>query len=196
MEAASADRAAEVGWEPPDWDATLRKRRRAEWRQIGFVIAVVGLLPFVEALALDRPLRVWSWFALAMGLLWAAQVWWLHFTVRGRARWEPPTRRDVRVEHALRHHVSIGAADRELVTERAESIDTWAWAHFVGWPVLAAVALLVANDDSLRGLEKWPLSLGVLAVCAWYFWDTRRRLQWALRWLDDPLPRDEQPSST
>ncbi len=103
----------------------------------------------------------------------------------------------MRVEHALRHHVSIGAADRELVTERAESIDTWAEAHFVGWPVLAAVVLLAAgNDDSLAQLEKWPWFVGLLAVCAWFFWDTRRRLQWALRWLDDPLPRDEQPPST
>ncbi len=55
--AARAERASEVGWEPPDWDATLRERRRAEWRDVGLLLVAAGVvLPLLRVLLFDRPL--------------------------------------------------------------------------------------------------------------------------------------------
>ena len=188
-EAMHAERTADVGWEPPAWEPVLRERRRAEWRDVGKDLVVFLLvLPLLGLEELDSPWRVGFW--LAGPLLLVVLAWWPHSSAERRERWERQTRREVRIEHALGHHVSIGAADRELVTEQAEKIDTWAEAHFLGWPVLAVVCLAaVGTDPELAGYAKWIWAIGLLTICAVQFLRARRRLQWALRWLDDPLPR-------
>ncbi|MFP5370079.1 MAG: hypothetical protein ACLGI3_04940, partial [Actinomycetes bacterium] len=167
MAAAPADRAADVSWEPVDWDATLRERRRAEWRDVVLMLAVfLVVLPVLQVAVFDDPLRAWHWVWFAWALVLTAHAIRSHFTVRGRERWELQTRQEVRVEHALRFHVSIGAADRDLVTGRADEIDSWAPAHFVGWPLAAVVVAAAAVSDPTLSAADQILAWLIVAFCA------------------------------
>jgi hypothetical protein len=67
---APAERAAEAGWEPPDWDAVLRLRRRAEWfRACCPFLALVVVNPLEPALV-DRPSGVsWCWLGSAIAAI-------------------------------------------------------------------------------------------------------------------------------
>jgi hypothetical protein len=150
----------------------------------------VGVAPLLLIL-LDEPARV-SWRWLGLTLVAAGVGSWFQFTTGGRAAWEKDARKEIRVGHALRDHVSIGAADRDLATERAEKIDTVAWGGLIGWPLLTAlfVVPLVFSIDEL------PARIGVglvgLLACVDLIRRNRRRVRWARRWLAAPLPRDEQ----
>ena len=91
----------------------------------------------------------WSyWLVLATMLILLGEAIHSRVSEGGRASWERDTRRKVRIEHALRHHVSIGAADRALVTERAQAIRTMSMVALVGWPMLAVVAAAPILDLS------------------------------------------------
>lgn len=192
MKAASADRAADVGWEPADWDAALRKQRRAEWHGVGILLVGAGVvLPLLRVLVADRPLLGWYLVLFGWALAFAVLAWRNHSSAEGRERWEEQTRQEVRVEHALRHYVSIGKADQELVTERADEIDSWAPAHFVGWPLAAVVVGAAAvSDPTLSAADQILAGLFVL-FCAAQLLLACRRVREARRWLDDPLPRDD-----
>lgn len=75
MEAAPAERAADVGWEPADWDATLHRQWRAEWHDVGVLLLLAGVaLPLERVLISDRALVGWYLIALAWPLVQAALV--------------------------------------------------------------------------------------------------------------------------
>ena len=190
LEAASAETAADIGWAPPDWDAALREQRRAEWHSVGLVLVGTGVvLPLLRILVHDRPLTAWYLIFIGGALALAVLTWRSRSSAERRERWDRQTRQAIRVEHALRSHVSIGAADRELVTERAEEIDSWALAHFVGWP-LAAVVVVAAtvSDPTLTAADQMLAWLFAL-FCVVQLLLACRRVREARRWLDDPLPR-------
>jgi hypothetical protein len=145
-------------------------------------------------IAMDKPAIRPSFFAiLAFALLYWWSVYAVTFTERGRAAWEQETRQTVRVRHALRHHVSIGAADRRLVTDRAERVAGWAPGGYVGWP-LAAVFVLAATLGDPARIDGPAVAIAVLAVlvAGLLVWRTRVRHLRARRWLADPLPREEE----
>jgi hypothetical protein len=130
------------------------------------------------------------WLWLLITVIYVGEAVQSRVSAAGRAQWERETRRHVRISHALRHHVGIGAADRALVTERARTMNTWSKVAFVGWPLLAVAlvaGLLDAGDPpaSLIGL--------VIAVCLLLVARAVRRARLARRWLADPTPRDERP---
>lgn len=189
MEAARADRAADVGWEPADWAATLRKQRRTEWHGVAILLVGAGVvLPLLRVVE-GRPLLGWYLVLLGWGLAFGVLTWRSRSSVERREQWEEQTRREVRAEHALRSHVSIGAADRELVTRRADEIDSWALARFAGWPLAAVVVVAGAvSDPTLTGVDQALTWLFVL-FCAVQLLLACRRVRQARRWLDDPLPR-------
>ncbi len=187
--AASPDRAADVGWAPADWDATLRKRRRVVVAETWLFIVVWWAAPFAWAAFENRPPRL---LALVVAALWTALLLYQLYrmsTSSGRRQWAEKTVEEIRVEHALRHHVSIGEADRELVTERADEVDSWALAHFVGWPLAAVVGIAaIVSDPTISGAEEIVVGLLVLLFVAQLLLACRR-VREARRWLDDPLPR-------
>lgn len=187
---AQAGPEAEVGWEPPDWAAVLRRRRLRQWGGAAFLLLIaVVVVPLVRIL-LEQPSGVsWGWLALALGM--AGMAGWSQFTAGGRAWWEKEARKEVRIGHALRHHVSIGAAGRQLVTERADKIDTVSGAALMGWPlvtVLFVVPLVAMADHPAAriGIGLAGLLAGVVLVRR-----NRRRVRWARRWLADPLPHGQ-----
>jgi hypothetical protein len=186
---APAPRSVDVGTDVPDLAEALHRRRRAtiveSWAFIGFWCAI----PFLAASIRDRPPRVMS---LVLGVLWLGLLLYRLYqisTPAGRNEWQEEATEEIRVEHALRHHVSIGEADRELVTARAEKIDEWAPLALVGWPVLGGLAL-----TSFVLLADVPLpadvaaTLLVVSACVAIVLRRRRRWGWARRWLADPLP--------
>ena len=188
---APAERATEVGWAAADWDAVLRRRRRAQWSRAGVLLLLAVVVGPLMRLLVDRYPRVsWGWLGLA--LVVAGMAGWSRFTARRHAAWQEEARQEIRVEHALRHHVSIGAADRELVNERAERIDRWAWASLVGWSLLVALSatILVISADGTAARIAFGF-VGVL-VCGGLVRAERRRMRWARRWLADPLTRGER----
>jgi hypothetical protein len=192
---APSERATEVGWEPADWDAVLRRRRRAQWSQAGVLLLLAVVIGPLVRFLMDRPTRV-SWVWLGLALVVAGVAWWSQFTRRGRAAWLEEAGQEIRIEHALRHHVSIGAADRELVTARAEKIARWAWAALIGWPLLVALCatILVISADGIAARIAFGL-VGVL-VCGGLVRAERRRMRWAQRWLADPPGGDEHTPRT
>jgi hypothetical protein len=189
---ARAEYAADLGWEPPDWNAVFRRRRLRLWGGAALLLLIaVGIAPLVQTLLDQSPRVSWRWLGLA--LVASGYAWWTQFTARGRERWERETRREVRIGHALRHHASIGAADRTLVTERAEKIDSLSGASLVGWPLLTAlfvVPLVVVADNAVAriGIAAVGLLVGAALVRR-----NRRRVRQARRWLADPLPRGGSP---
>jgi hypothetical protein len=133
-----AERTAELGWEPSDWPACLRRQRRRQLATAAVLVVLIGvLLPVLRLTVVDRPPSLTYWFWAAVCLVYVAEVVHSYFSATGRASWERETRQSVRTSHALRHHVGIGVADRALVTERAKAMDTWSKVAFVGWPLLA-----------------------------------------------------------
>lgn len=188
VEAAAADRATDLGWEPADWDAMLRKRRRDFVADTWLFIALLWGAPFAGAALENRPPRL---VVLVVVALWTSLLLYqLHrtSTPSGRRQWAETTKEEIRVERALRHHVSIGAADREFVTERADAIDSWAPAHFVGWPLLAVLAIAAIVDPTVSGSDRIVFWLFVLFSVVQLLLACRR-VREARRWLDDPLPR-------
>ena len=179
--------AGDVGWEPSDWSACFRREHHKQ------LALAIGLVVVAGAVLLTGPPGLSDWLTTACLLIVAVETVYSFVSAEGREKWERETRQTVRVRHALRHHSSIGAADRALVTDRARHTATWSTVAFVGWPLLA-VALVG------RGLEVAdpPTSLMVLGIVACLLLVARavQRLRRARRWLADPLPRDEEPSWT
>ena len=191
---ARAERRATVGWEPDDWNVVLRRQRRSDVLGGGLGLVLIAVVvPLPQIMDLVRP-EPWSYsIFLLFALYAAAQKWWPHSTARGRAKWEQTTRLEIRVEHALREHVSIGAADRDLVTERAEAIRSLAFAHVVGWPLLAVFVVAVNREfPQISTAEEISIGLLVVGLSVAALVHARRRLRWAHRWLAHPLPWTEE----
>ena len=192
---ARTELAPEVGCERADWDAVLRRRRRAEWTHAGILLLLAAAVGPLMRILLDRSPRA-SWVWLGLALVVAGMAGWSQYAARGRAAWQEEARQEIRVEHALRHHLSIGATDRALVTERAERIDRRAWASLIGWPLLVALFTmnLVTSADGPAARIGF-VCMGVL-VCGGLVRAERRRIQWARRWLADPVTRGTRTSWT
>ena len=186
---APADRGTDVGWEPPDWtDVFRRQRRRQLVVPAVWVLSFLVVIPLLRGTLLD-PTFGWSyWLMVVVTFIIVGETVESRVGTEARASWERDTRQEVRVEHAWRHHVSIGAEDRGLVTERAGAVATVSMVAFVGWPLLAGV--LVAAI--LQGHLELPAAfvVPVIAVCLLLVGRSARRRQRARRWLADPLPRD------
>jgi hypothetical protein len=187
---AQAERAAEGGWEPADWSACLRSRRRRQLATVVGLVLLVGVVaPVLRLIVLGRPPSLSYWFWVSFTLIFVVETVYSFVSASGRVQWERETRRNVRVSHALRHHVGIGAADRALVTERAQSIDTWSKVAFVGWPLVAVVFVAGMLDDQGPTM---PLVVPVVLACILLVARAVRRARRARRWLAHPLPRDER----
>jgi hypothetical protein len=186
---ARTEPAAEVGWEPADWDAVLRRRRLAQWSHAGVLLLLAVVVGPLMRIVLDRPPRGW-WVWLGLALIVAGMTWWSRFS--GRAAWQEDALREIRIEYALRHHMRIGAADRVLVTERATRIDRWAWVSLIGWPLLVALfaAILVISAEGTAARIGFGAA-GIL-VCGGLVRAERRQVRWARRWLADPSDRDQR----
>jgi hypothetical protein len=188
---AQAQRAPDVGWEPDDWAPVLRARRRGDLLVlVALVLGTVTSL-VVRLVVRDRPLAVETWFWLVAVLVYVAVMVRAHATSAGRSEWLEETRRDVRVDHALRHHVSIGAADRAAVSKRAEELDRNAGVAVVGYPLLALVAVATLAELDFPTVPKVVATAAAVAVCGLLLTRSLRRGRWGTRWLADPLPRDE-----
>lgn len=64
---------------------------------------------------------MYAWVLLGVVLLLAGVPLWPLRTATAHARWEERTREQLRIDHALRAHVSIGAVERQAVTAAAEA---------------------------------------------------------------------------
>lgn len=182
-----ADGPAEGGWEPPDWNDVLRRHRRLQSAAVAGMVLLFSVTPVLWWTGVDRSVGWGYWIALVAMLLLSGETIQSRVSADGRANWERDTRRKVRIEHALRHHVSIGAADRALVTERARSIRTLSNVALAGWPFLAVVgAAPILDLATVPDLLVVPVVVACLFLLARSVW--RGRL--ARRWLADPLPRE------
>jgi hypothetical protein len=183
------ERTADVGWEPPDWAAVLRRHRRRQTAVAAGMVAFFGVVtPLLLVVVQGRSLGPMYWIWLLITIVCVVEAVLSRVTADGRAQWERETRQDVRISHALRHHVGIGTTDRSLVIERARTSYKWAKVAFVGWPLLGAVFVAGVLDDELPAALGVPLVLLCLLLVGRAVW--RARL--ARRWLADPLPREEQ----
>lgn len=191
--AAGAERASDGAWEPPDKARILRRRRRSSLAFVALLILLVVLVfPLFQVLVLERPIRWTTWVWAAWALLLGWQTWRSHFTARGRAEWERATIEELRVEHALRHHVSIGAEERPLVTARAQRLDAYSGLAVFGYPVLVVVAAaFVVEADASPAQVTTAVCLAVV-VFGLLLLRSLRRGRMGTRWLADPLPRDEE----
>lgn len=179
---APAERLGEAGWEPSDWSACLRHEQH---KQLAMAISLVVL---AGALLLTGPPGVSDWLTAACLLIIAVETVYSVVSAERREQWERETRERVRVWHALRHHVGIGATDRPLVTDRARHLATWSKVAFVGWPLLGVVFVVGMLDDHVPA----SLAVPVVLLCLLLVGRAVRRARLARRWLADPLPRVEE----
>lgn len=186
---APAVRGAEAGWEPRDWAGVLRRHRR---RQLAgpavMVLLIFVVTPLLRWTVLDPTFGWTYWLMVVVTLIMVGETVESRVSTQARASWEREARQQVRVEHAWRHHVSIGAEDRACVTERAGAVATVSMVAFVGWPLLAGVlgAALLQGHLDLPAAFVVP----VVAACLLLVGRSVRRRRTARRWLADPLPRD------
>ena len=122
--------------------------------------------------------------AMVVRAAWEAKPLW---NAGAQRDWEDTAREEIRIRHALRHHADVGSEFREIVTDRADRIASRLTVALVAWLLLAVCAsgLAVLHGDPLVRIG--ALAGGVLAACALVSF--YRRGRWAVRWLDDPLPR-------
>lgn len=189
VDRAEGDHAADVGWEPQDWAAVLRRHRHRQTAVAAGMVALFGVvIPLLVLVVQDRSLGLMYWVWLLITVAHVGEDVLSRVTADGRAQWERETRERVRIWHALRHHVGIGATDRALVTDRARHLATWSKVAFVGWPLLGVVFVAGMLDDHVPA----SLAVPVVLLCLLLVGRAVRRARLARRWLADPLPRDDQ----
>ena len=157
---------------------------------MALAVPAFAVVPVFRTVVRSRPLE--REYAVPLLLVVVTLLGGLHplVTAARRARWVEETARQIRIEHALGEHVSIGAADRASVTERAEVVVSLSRLGLVGWPLLALLACGVTlNADLPRWAEVGYVAV-VLLGCAGALATSRRRAREARRWLADPLPRN------
>lgn len=174
--------------------AQVRRRRRA--LVLGAVGVVLAYVAFVVALSLVW--RAWptryAWVLLAVVLVLAAvSLWPLHMP-EGRAAWDERTGRLVRIDAALRDHVSLGEDERDDVTAAARHRRQLAGPAWFGYPLLVLfVAFLLFNSDSVAVLVAWVGTLAAVVLCGLGLLRSYRRDVEAKRWLAEPLPPEPLP---
>jgi hypothetical protein len=175
------------GWEPADWSAVLRARRR------GLVLTAVGLPLLVAVLLVvlsvaQRALpTTYGWVLLGVAVVIGGLQLAPLRTAEGRAGWAERTREDVLLAHALGAHESVGADRRDAVTRRAEAHRSLAAVAPLGYVVLVLLVafLLFRNTATVVAVVGTVLAALLAAVAVRL---SLRRGAAARRWLADPLP--------
>jgi peptidoglycan/LPS O-acetylase OafA/YrhL len=185
--------AADPGAVPPDqeaaWARAVRGRRRALVLTSLGVLGGYALFVVLLSLVQHAPPTWYAWVLLAVVLVLVAGSVWPLRSSGARAAWSGRTHRQIRIETALRNHVSIGEADRDEVTAEAESRRSLAASALVGYPLLALfVAFLLLNSGSIPGIGVLLGTIAVVLLCALALRRSRRRAAEARRWLAEPLP--------
>ncbi len=186
---ARALQTAEDAWEPADWSAVLRRRRRNElaWLVVGVAVVITGV---IGRAVLQRSPSIWAIVIAVAVALTVVQVAVSRYTARGSDAWEREARRACLVRHALRHHVSVGAADREHVTVSARRRRFWIPVLVVAVALSLVPGLLAVSDEGVTRADVIFLVAWATAICSWPLWLCFRTWRDAVRWLVDPLPRD------
>lgn len=174
--------------------AQVRRRRRA--LVLGAVGVVLAYALFVVAVSLVW--RAWptayAWVLLAVVLVLAAVSLWPLRTPEGRAAWDERTGRLVRIDAALRDHVSIGEDERDDVTAAAQHRRQLAGPAWFGYPLLVLfVAFLLFNSDTISSPVAWVGTLAAVVLCGLGLLRSHRRDVEAKRWLAQPLPPEPEP---
>jgi hypothetical protein len=171
------------------WTRAVRRRRRALVATCAAVLVVYGAFVVVLSLVQQARPTVYAWVLLGVVLVVAGVSLWPLRNAAERTRWEERTRQQLRIDHALHAHVSIGADDRDAVTAAAENRSSLSGAAHLGYALLALfVAFLLFNSRTINGLVALLGTLAVLALCALGLRASRRRAAEARRWLAEPLP--------
>ena len=173
--------------------AQVRRRRRA--LVLGAVGVVLAYVLFVTALSLVW--RAWptlyAWVLLAVVLVLATASLWPLRTSEGRVAWDERTGRLVRIDAALRDHVSLGEDDRDDVTAAAQHRRQLAGPAWFGYPLLVLfVAFLLFNSDAISSLVAWVGTLAAVVLCGLGLLRSHRRDVEAKRWLAEPLPPEDE----
>jgi hypothetical protein len=187
---AQAERQAEVAWEPTDWAVVFRRRRLRQVLVAAALLAVVAAGPFVRIAMDEPPFRATWWLYLAVMIAYCGETAWRTLSARGRAEWEETTRQEIRVEHALRHHVSIGEKDRAAVTKRADELNRNSRVAVIGYPLLALVSIAALVELDSPTVLMVVVTATAVVVCGLLLTRSLRRRRWGTRWLADPLPRE------
>lgn len=194
----AGDEAGDVGAQQPAEPtsegvaAQVRRRRRA--LVLGALGVVLGYVAFVAVLSLVW--RAWptvyAWVLLAVVLVFAGASLWPLRTPQGRAAWDERAGRLVRIDAALRDHVSIGEDERDDVTAAAQHRRQLAGPAWIGYPLLVLfVAFLLFNSGSVSALVGWIGTLAAVVLCGLGLLRSHRRDVEAKRWLAQPLPPEE-----
>jgi uncharacterized membrane protein (GlpM family) len=177
------------GWEPADWAAVLRRRRRGlVLTAVGLPVALAVLLAVLSVVQRALP-TTYGWVLLGLAVVVGAVELWPLRTSAGRREWDARARADVLVTHALTAHDSVGADRRELVTRRAQAQRSLASVAPLGYVLLVLLVayLLFENTATPVAVVGTVLAVALAAVAVR---SSRRRGAAARRWLADPLPPD------
>jgi hypothetical protein len=180
-------RADADGWEPADWTAVLRARRRGlVLTAVALPVALAVLLAVLSVVQRALPTTYgWVLFGIAVAVA-AVQLWPLG-TADGRRQWDERSREDVLIGHALRAHESVGVERRDAVTRRAEAHSSLGTVAPLGYVLLVLLVayLLFENTATVVAVVGTVLAAALAAVGARL---ASRRAAAARRWLADPLP--------
>ena len=171
----------------------VRRRRRAlVLGAVGVVLAYVLFLAAVSLVWRAWP-TLYAWVLLAVVLVLAGASLWPLRTPEGRAAWDERTGRLVRIDAALRDHVSLGEDDRDDVTAAAQHRRQLAGPAWFGYPLLVLfVAFLLFNSDAISSLVAWVGTLAAVVLCGLGLLRSHRRDVEAKRWLAEPLPPENE----
>jgi hypothetical protein len=170
-------------------ERALGRRHRGMLLTALGVLAAYAALVVVLSLVQSAPPTRYAWILLGIVVVLCALYLWPLRTARTRADWTDRTRRLLRIDAALRAHVSLGAEERDEVTAQADARRSLATAAHLGYPLLAVVvAFVLYNAHSLSGLAAWLGTVVVVVLCGLALLRSRRRAAEARRWLAEPLP--------
>jgi MFS family permease len=173
---------------PEAVDALVRRRRRALVVMSLGLVAVVAIFLAALSVVEQAPPTLFAWILLGLVVVLAVGSLWPLRGAESRARWDERTRRLVRVETALRQHVSIGEEDRDAVTAAAQGRRSMAGAAWFGYPLLAVFVAFLLFNSTLPWPAALVFTLLAVVLCALGLLHARRRDREARRWLAEPLP--------
>ena len=155
---------------------------------VGVVLAYAAFVVVLSLVARAWP-TVYAWVLFAVVLVLAAAFLWPLRNAAGRAAWDERTRRLIRVDLALREHVSLGEDERDDVTAAAQHRRQLAGPAWFGYPLLALfVAYLLFNSQAVSALVAGVGTLAAVVLCGLALLRSHRRDVEAKRWLAEPLP--------
>jgi hypothetical protein len=176
-------------WQPADWTAVLRARRRGlVLTAVGLPVALAGLLAVLSAVQRALP-TTYGWVLLGVAVAAGIAELWPLRNAGGRRQWAERTREDVLLRHALAAHESVGAERRDAVSRRAETHRSLGTVAPFGYALLVLlVAYLLLQNTATPVAVVGTVLAAVLAAVAVRL--SLRRAAAARRWLADPLPPD------